>query len=124
MGHATVSTPTGPRLADAHQEYPATATLTYMDVAARGLMSRQVRAALDRPELGFVLPAYPGYEGSPGTPRQETILKDAVLWWRFLASEEQVPPGRLFVMGQVTIVNPSRSSMVQSPVKPSMRSAK
>ncbi len=27
--------------------YPATAALTYMDVAARGLISRQVRAALD-----------------------------------------------------------------------------
>lgn len=34
-------------IADAHRDYSATADLTYMDVAARGLMSRQVRAALD-----------------------------------------------------------------------------
>jgi cysteine desulfurase/selenocysteine lyase len=47
MGHTTALMPTERRLADAHQDYPATATLTYMDVAARGLMSRQVRAALD-----------------------------------------------------------------------------
>ena len=47
MGHATVVTPTDRRIADAHQDYPATETLTYMDVAARGLISRQVRAALD-----------------------------------------------------------------------------
>ena len=47
MGHTTALMPTERRLADAHQDYPATATLTYMDVAARGLMSRHVRAALD-----------------------------------------------------------------------------
>ncbi|MCZ6873596.1 MAG: aminotransferase class V-fold PLP-dependent enzyme [bacterium] len=34
-------------LAEAHQHYPATEQLTYMDVAARGLISHQVRAALD-----------------------------------------------------------------------------
>jgi cysteine desulfurase/selenocysteine lyase len=47
MGHATVLTPTDRRISDAHQDYPATTTLTYMDVAARGLISRQVRTALD-----------------------------------------------------------------------------
>ncbi len=47
MGHATVSTPDTRRLADAYQDYPATAELTYMDVAARGLISQPVRAALD-----------------------------------------------------------------------------
>ena len=47
MGHATIVTPADRRIGDAHQDYPATETLTYMDVAARGLISRQVRAALD-----------------------------------------------------------------------------
>ena len=47
MEHATILTPMERRIGDAHQDYPATTTLTYMDVAARGLISRQVRAALD-----------------------------------------------------------------------------
>jgi len=47
MGHAAVSTSTSHRIAQAHLDYPTTAALTYMDVAARGLISRQVRAALD-----------------------------------------------------------------------------
>lgn len=34
-------------VAEAHREYPATERLTYVDVAARGLLSRQVRAAID-----------------------------------------------------------------------------
>jgi cysteine desulfurase/selenocysteine lyase len=42
-----VAAPTAPALAEAFQQYPATAQLTYMDVAARGLLSRDVRAALD-----------------------------------------------------------------------------
>lgn len=47
MEHASVSISTDRRIANAHQDYPATAELTYMDVAARGLMSHQVREALD-----------------------------------------------------------------------------
>ncbi len=35
------------QLAEAYQHYPATEGLTYMDVAARGLISQQVRAAID-----------------------------------------------------------------------------
>jgi selenocysteine lyase/cysteine desulfurase len=42
-----VASPAASSLAEAHQHYPATEQLTYMDVAARGLLSRQVRAALD-----------------------------------------------------------------------------
>ncbi len=47
MGQAAIPTPTSHRVADAYENYPATTELTYLDVAARGLMSRQVRAALD-----------------------------------------------------------------------------
>jgi cysteine desulfurase/selenocysteine lyase len=42
-----VSTPTDHRLAEAYQHYPATKQLTYLDVAACGLLSRQVHAAID-----------------------------------------------------------------------------
>lgn len=42
-----VSSPIGHSLAEAYQHYPATEKLTYMDVAARGLISRQSRAAID-----------------------------------------------------------------------------
>ncbi len=46
MTQVAVSTPTQ-RLAEAYQHYPATEELTYLDVAARGLISRQVRTAID-----------------------------------------------------------------------------
>jgi len=36
-----------PRLAEAYQHYPATQGLTYLDLAARGLLSKEVRAAID-----------------------------------------------------------------------------
>ena len=42
-----VSEPSTSSLADAYREFPATAQVTYMDVAARGVISRTVRAALD-----------------------------------------------------------------------------
>jgi hypothetical protein len=34
-------------VAEAYRQFPATEQLTYMDVAARGVISREVRAALD-----------------------------------------------------------------------------
>jgi cysteine desulfurase/selenocysteine lyase len=42
-----VSEPSTNSVADASHEFPATAQVTYMDVAARGVISRTVRAALD-----------------------------------------------------------------------------
>jgi cysteine desulfurase/selenocysteine lyase len=42
-----VSEPSTSSVADAYREFPATAQVTYMDVAARGVISRTVRAALD-----------------------------------------------------------------------------
>ena len=42
-----VSEPSTSSVTDASREFPATAQATYMDVAARGVISRTVRAALD-----------------------------------------------------------------------------
>jgi cysteine desulfurase / selenocysteine lyase len=42
-----VSEPSTSSVTDAYREFPATAHVTYMDVAARGVISRTVRAALD-----------------------------------------------------------------------------
>jgi cysteine desulfurase / selenocysteine lyase len=42
-----MSTPAANSVAEAYRQYPATEQLTYMDVAARGLISRDVRAAID-----------------------------------------------------------------------------
>jgi selenocysteine lyase/cysteine desulfurase len=42
-----VSTPTANSLPEAYRQYPATEHLTYMDVAAWGLISRGVRTAID-----------------------------------------------------------------------------
>jgi cysteine desulfurase/selenocysteine lyase len=41
------TTPIADRLTDAHRQYPVTEQVTYVDVAARGLLSRDVRAAID-----------------------------------------------------------------------------
>src|SRR5687768_7339687 len=42
-----VSKPSTSSVTDAYHEFPATAQLIYMDVAARGVISRTVRTALD-----------------------------------------------------------------------------
>jgi cysteine desulfurase / selenocysteine lyase len=42
-----ISEPSSSSVTDAYREFPATERLTYMDVAARGVISRTVRAALD-----------------------------------------------------------------------------
>jgi cysteine desulfurase / selenocysteine lyase len=49
MAHTSVVASERPStiVAEAYRQFPATERLTYMDVAARGLISRQVRAALD-----------------------------------------------------------------------------
>ena len=47
QGKVTESTETDLRLAEAYRHYPATERLTYLDVAARGLLSDEVRAAID-----------------------------------------------------------------------------
>ena len=49
MAHTriAVSEPSTSAVAEAWREFPATEQLTYMDVAARGVISRAVRAVLD-----------------------------------------------------------------------------
>ena len=49
MAHTSVAVSERPStsIAEAYREFPATEQLTYMDVAARGLISRSVRAALN-----------------------------------------------------------------------------
>jgi cysteine desulfurase / selenocysteine lyase len=49
MAHTSIVVSEHPAssIAEAHREFPATEQLTYMDVAARGVISRTVRAALD-----------------------------------------------------------------------------
>lgn len=49
MAHTSVAVSERPTtsIAEAYREFPATEHLTYMDVAARGLISRAVRTALD-----------------------------------------------------------------------------
>jgi cysteine desulfurase/selenocysteine lyase len=49
MAHTSiaVSEPSTSSVTDASREFPATERLAYMDVAARGMISRAVRAALD-----------------------------------------------------------------------------
>jgi cysteine desulfurase/selenocysteine lyase len=49
MAHTSiaVSEPSTSSVTDASREFPATEQLTYMDVSARGVISRAVRAALD-----------------------------------------------------------------------------
>jgi cysteine desulfurase / selenocysteine lyase len=42
-----ISEPSSSSVTDVYREFPATERLTYMDVAARGVISRTVRAALD-----------------------------------------------------------------------------
>jgi hypothetical protein len=54
-----VSTPPANSVTEAHQQYPATEQLTYMDVAARGLISRDVRAAMDQTRTDPRLRQYP-----------------------------------------------------------------
>ncbi|MBI3329948.1 MAG: aminotransferase class V-fold PLP-dependent enzyme [Nitrospinae bacterium] len=49
MAHTSIAvpTPTADPVAEAYRQYPATEHLVYMDVAARGLISREVRSAID-----------------------------------------------------------------------------
>ena len=47
MAQINVSPQVSHILGEAYQHYPAAERLTYMDVAARGLLSREVRAAID-----------------------------------------------------------------------------